>query len=283
MVNEYTSTGIICTKDRLEDIHLIFDSLITATSIPDQLIIVDSSSDNKVDELMKEKYSHLISSLDYLYIKDSPGLTHQRNTGIKSAKGEIIHFLEDDIVIENNYFEEIVYAFNKYPEVMGITGVIKNFTDINILHQVYNRLFLLPTSWRYENTKIMSSHFGVTNNEIIIDSYVNRLRGVSSYRSQVFINHLFDENLTGYCAMEDLDFSFRLSKEYKLLQTPSVVFRHYPSKHNRLNINNYYLQLKNNQKYLYKKNMGDNTKFGYYWSRFGLFVLYKLIYQIFKK
>ena len=272
----FKSSAIICTKDRIQDIHLILDSLLAVDFLPDELIVVDSSHGQDLDKYIRKKYQDLIGSLEYKYFHDSPGLTHQRNTGIKHSSGDIIHFLEDDIVLAKDYFDKINEIFEINHDIGGITGVIKNFTSTNTIFQLFNRIFLLPTSWNFEKSKLLRSHFAVTNNEIINNNNVNRLRGVSSYRRAVFNEELFDESLSGYGAMEDIDFSFRVSKKWPLVQSPDVVFWHYPSISNRLSTNAYYRNLRDNQKYLFKKNI--NTNYFYLrWSQVGLFILYKII------
>jgi len=46
--------------------------------------------------------------------------------------------------------------------------------------------------------------------------------GCTAYLKEVFSRYLFDENLTEYAYMEDMDFSYRVSKKYRLLYQPEA-------------------------------------------------------------
>jgi GT2 family glycosyltransferase len=53
--------------------------------------------------------------------------------------------------------------------------------------------------------------------------------GVCAYRKAVFEHFLFDENIKGYGLGEDKDFSYRLSKHYRLVISPDAHLNHYES------------------------------------------------------
>ena len=45
-----------------------------------------------------------------------------RNLGVGSAKGAIIAFTDDDAILSRNWAEEIVRTFERYSEVIAVTG-----------------------------------------------------------------------------------------------------------------------------------------------------------------
>src|SRR3970040_2707668 len=105
MYMEYSESVIICSKNRLDDLIRCLDSLVSQTKSPQELIIVDSSD---MPLLQKTLFTKIFNT-DYfpithlIYVHTTPGLTHQRNIGVKHAKGEIIYFFDDDVVLESDY------------------------------------------------------------------------------------------------------------------------------------------------------------------------------------
>jgi hypothetical protein len=47
-----------------------------------------------------------------------------------------------------------------------------------------------------------------------------------SYRTDVFRQHLFDRDLTGYVMSEDLDLAYRVSRRHQLLAVPTATYNH---------------------------------------------------------
>ncbi|MCL2860538.1 MAG: glycosyltransferase [Oscillospiraceae bacterium] len=76
----------------------------------DEIILVDNSKNG----ILKGKYG-----VKYLH-ESSQGLSNARNCGWKNASGELILFLDDDI-IPNNKFKD---AINKHKRVSGSFGIV---------------------------------------------------------------------------------------------------------------------------------------------------------------
>jgi len=52
------------------------------------------------------------------------GLSNARNAGVRSAKGEIIAFVDDDAIADKNWLENLVRNYDD-PNVVGVGGLIK--------------------------------------------------------------------------------------------------------------------------------------------------------------
>ena len=117
---------IICTYKRSEAIDKLLKSLIIQTRYPDEVLVIDSSP----DELTKELINHSnYPNLKYFKVnEENKGLTKQRNFGVKESRSDIdvICFLDDDIVLEDDYFENLVSSYYKVPDALGIGGYIVN-------------------------------------------------------------------------------------------------------------------------------------------------------------
>ena len=118
---------IIPTLNRPADLKRCLDSLVAQTLPPDELIIVDQSSDEQTKNLLEEyrqKYGHVIPSFIYI-LQAEKSSARARNLGASLAKGEILSFTDDDIILYPDYLERIMAGF-KDPQVGGVMGNVEN-------------------------------------------------------------------------------------------------------------------------------------------------------------
>lgn len=59
-----------------------------------------------------------------ILVSQRPGLSNARNAGVRSAKGEIIAFIDDDAVADENWLRELVKDYED-TNVVGVGGLIK--------------------------------------------------------------------------------------------------------------------------------------------------------------
>ncbi len=129
----YSASIIICTKNRLDDLMNCLDSLSQQTWEPKELIIVDSSDTPLQNE--KRFLDHFntlcFPHTELKYVHTSPGLTRQRNIGVKQARGDILYFFDDDVVLEKEYLSSMQKIFNAKPAYGGGMGTITNITPLS--------------------------------------------------------------------------------------------------------------------------------------------------------
>ncbi|HOD11062.1 MAG TPA: glycosyltransferase family A protein, partial [Flavobacterium sp.] len=119
-------TLIICTYMRPEALCKLLLSVNKQTVLPFEILIIDGSLNSETFAMLKENSFNNIHY--YLVSKFDRGLTKQRNFGIKktSKDSEIVCFLDDDTILEPNYFEEILKTYSIYPDALGVGGYINN-------------------------------------------------------------------------------------------------------------------------------------------------------------
>ena len=270
-------SAIIATMNRPADLEAALKSLAIQTRLPDEILIIDQSTSDATKDLVlryQKENAAIGARLKYFY-QEKKSLVQARNRGIDEAKGDIWSFLDDDIVLFEDYYQKIVDAFEKDPKLAGISGNAKvkeawygwRWT----LRQFLHHIFLL----NHYDGKMTWSGFGhpIYEREIEKAMRVELLPGCNmSYRSSLAQGERFDEYFKGYSYREDAEYSYRISRKGHVLMVPDARLWHNYSTSSRMTeaelkkmkIANYY--------YMFNKFKGKNwiarILFGY--SLFGL-------------
>lgn len=111
-----TVSVIICTYNRANSLAQTLDSLQCMT-IPSglnwELILVDNNSKDHTKQVVEEFAPIMRQPLEYVF-EQHPGLSQARNTGIAHAKGNLIIFTDDDVLVDKDWLSKIVEAFEDY-------------------------------------------------------------------------------------------------------------------------------------------------------------------------
>lgn len=271
-----TFSIIVPTKDRPADLQNCLKSIVRQTVLPLEVIVVDASSDNisianrnNAEKIMADKKVKLI------YIHSEPGVNKQRNLGADNASGDIIFFLDDDVVIKEDYCEKIleVYKLKGDQNLGGVQGCSLNYYHPSRINNVFRKLFFMTRISENERSRFLPSMGYVyieQPKEIIEVESLPSL--VCSYYRSVFNEFRFDES---FDRCTDLELSYRVSRKYKLYQTPYASAYHHHSKSTHLSIrqlNKLYIIYTHR---LVKKHLPRKMAnwLAYYWSVVGEVIL----------
>ena len=211
---------IIPTKDRLNFLKNTLRNLDKNNFFFNEIIIVDSSV-KKINNYNLNFLSHKIKRKIKL-IYSSPGTALQRNIGLKNINrgNDYVMFLDDDIKFENKAFFKMYFFLNTIPNfVIGI-GFNNNLEiEENFLEKIKKKKFIknlniysnIPgkvtqSGWQ---TKITKVDFNILTDWLSTQASIFNLKKIKK------IN--FDESLGTYSYLEDLDFSYKMSKLGKLI------------------------------------------------------------------
>jgi GT2 family glycosyltransferase len=197
--------------------------------LPDQLIVVDASASAKEYQAeLLHKFSSLFAQPDNHYIiSEQPGLTLQRNIGLKQIKTDIVCFLDDDAFISPDYVSKILEVFQQDQQgtIGGVNGVGTGQFDHR--SQKYSRLFKNYIRHHYgwyvqrihvpkSQTKLFEPLAPELRSLPLI--HIDRLWGANmNYRTNLIYDQGFDENFKRYGLFEDVDMSVRVGKTHKLV------------------------------------------------------------------
>jgi GT2 family glycosyltransferase len=227
---------IICTRDRPEDLRRVLDSIASQTLLPDRVLVVDSSEDDRSEmETRRQASEHF--GVEFQHVRSAPGLTRQRNCGVAASRGQVIHFLDDDVVCEPGYLAAIMACFGADPngEVLGVGGLVTNVRPARPSR--WKNLFGLSAA---DQGRVLASGRPTIVFETDRQLDVDWLSGCCmSYRAIVFSSEKFDETLPGYGLGEDVDFSYRVRQKGRLVVTPKARLEHHQSERNRMQVEEY--------------------------------------------
>ena len=178
-------------------------------------------------------------NIDLRYIRNKRGksLTIARNEGIDNSIGDVVLFLDDDVILNKDYVKEIARVFDKNLEkrVGGVVGniLLENRQKSFGAFIKYKITLLLETLFFLDQCagdgKFRLSGFPTGRVELADDRIheVEVLSGANmAFRREILNEFRFDEKLKGYVFMEDCDIAYRVSRKYKNIYTPFAKLVH---------------------------------------------------------
>lgn len=278
-----TSSFIICTKDRLLDLQDCLKSIVQQTILPDEVIIIDASEDNISAENQKNSKDILSDKIKLIFIRSKPSTTRQRNIGIDHANGDIVFFLDDDVILEPDYHAKMleVYELKKEENIGGVRGSFSNYESMKgkWCEKIFRKFFFMRDDLINGRSRILPSLSPISilmPDRVIEVEYMPTC--ICSYYKKVLDKFRFDESLDRYALAEDWDLSYRVSRRYKLYQTPYACLFHKGSPISRVKEREFRRLLIRNSYYIAKKHIpkGDMKWLAYYWSVAG-YVIFTFI------
>lgn len=214
---------IIPTKGRPEKLNILLDSLRRQTVYPNILIILDSGIE-PLDGQIKS------GAINIKYIHTEPNsLPQARNIGIYNVPKEyqLAGFLDDDVVLYPDALEKMRAFWEAAPEA-GIAGAAFNVVNSKKTRRFWylKKLFFLGD---LRPGNVLSSGWQTSLENIDKDVLVRwSPGGATVWRVGIFKEFMFDENLKGYGCMEDIDFSYRVGRKYKIICLAEARLFHEP-------------------------------------------------------
>ncbi len=118
-------TVAICTRDRPAQLARCLKSLQTLnlSSFEDpvslDILVVDNAPTTNATQRLASAAPHL-----RYVIEPRPGLDFARNRAIKEAQGELLAFIDDDVVVDSGWLAGLAAAWMEYPDAAGFTGQV---------------------------------------------------------------------------------------------------------------------------------------------------------------
>ncbi len=215
---------VICTRNRPRDLESALRSCARHSPQP-RVLVVDSSDGPETEALVGSFAAEGIGrGMTIRYLRSARGLTVQRMNGIAhlSPGVEIVHFIDDDVEVEPDYFCEIEAVLEDRRDVAAVGGVVSNVPAHT--SRWLRRFFLLDGR---TPGAVLASGINITGWGLEHALEVDWLSGCCmSYRTRVFDVLSFDTRLPLVAIGEDVDFGFRVSRLAPIVITPRARVRH---------------------------------------------------------
>lgn len=268
---------IICTRNRFDDFTKTLPSIAAQTRLPDELVVVDSSDEKRLEAYLES----IKMPFPVHYFHTAPGLTLQRNHGIRESVGDLLFFFDDDVDLDANYLAEVekIFADDTKKIIGAVGGKIVNNPPQTLRLKFESALFgmirFIFGVVGTRNGKFYPSGMPSHPNTNQPSGFIECLSGCCmAFRCEIFEKAKFDEALAYYGLMEDVDISKQtLDAGYKIYYQTSATLIHNESPMNRLKVQQWAEMSVVNYDYLFRKSWARDAWrwLFYYWALLGLF------------
>ena len=151
--------------------------------------------------------------------------------GVEQSIGEIVLFLDDDVVLHRDFILELMNTYRARNEAKGVQGwwLHSFMPGLSFLAQnaFYKAFWLF--SYSSGTCDVLHDFAQTYPLRLSRDTKCQWMSGCNqSYRRSILVEFKFDENLRSYAFGEDLDLSLRVTRKYpgSLIITPRAKLRH---------------------------------------------------------
>lgn len=230
-----TLSIIIPTKNRPQEIATLTRCILQQSLLPEELVVIDQSVSDEGRKLVEKEFAGRFGSSDqpiklhYIMDPTLDGSAAARNLAMTIATGDVWLYLDDDVLLEADFVEQLLATYAHYPDVAGVSGIITNYTRPRWNCRLWDAVFARgpfhderqPIYWNAEKLRnappIRVGKFG---------------GGLMSLRASLVRGIRFDSNLTGASLAEDVDLCAKLvglklviSPQARLIHKRSTVGR----------------------------------------------------------
>ena len=208
---------VVPTVGRPDRVSSLLASIAGCDPHPDEVLVVDGEGSDQLQTVIAQWDTQLKLTL----LVSPRGVSRQRNVGIAGSKGDVIVFLDDDVVIEGRTFAQIDEAFADQG-VVGVTGRVIEPRGRRMIAQDSRLRKWIPGGGRQGGF----TRYGYPRYvyDVDVPRDVQFMPGCFACARTAAARAIgFDENLT---VAEDEDFSFRLSHIGRIRYRPEISIIH---------------------------------------------------------
>tara|TARA_Y100000991_G_C21926218_1_gene328775 strand:+ start:78 stop:1082 length:1005 start_codon:yes stop_codon:yes gene_type:complete len=274
-------------------------SILNQTLKPFEILIVDNNTSYESKKLFliveKFKSQSFVNIRLLKSTKNSGSLA--RNIGAKNSNCELIAFLDNDVILDKNYYKILIKYFCDNPELIAIQGVDmaliesqRNDKSANFLKKFFFRIEqfmetgnLFNKTNAYVSPSLSIAHPNVLEEFEVDSQWISTCAGI--FKKKLFLNYSFPNQFITYSNNEYIFFSYSLFKnnEGKMLYTSKAKYRDVQTKTGRINTTSLIYQIQAYDYYIFLRLFELNSKnlFIFFKSRFGHLILN--IFRLLKK
>lgn len=228
-----TFSVVVPTYNRPETLVETLESILAGNEMPHEVLVVDDgdlSSDVYEDfhaRFVQKGVSFVYHKKDHTKVRR--GLSESKNIAATIATGDVVCFMDDDVVLEPDYMGELMQVWKENwqdTKLVGVGGKAINGRRISWIEHVYRMVFGLTGECAWDVNDVA---FQVWDPGVKIIQRAYYLEGCSSsYRRSSLRATPFAVFRGGRTALEDVEHCLRLKREgYHFLYAPNVRLVHH--------------------------------------------------------
>ena len=220
---------VLCTRNRPHEVATCLATLVAQTEPPEQVVVVDSSDDDATQRVVDQLRATWPEGSRLDHVPSRPALTHQRVVGLARTRGQVVHFVDDDVELAPDYFAVVRRTFAADDAIVGVGGFV-----VNGARRPVRRL----DEWLGLDARVGGRVLPSGRNVPLRDPPpgpvdVEWLSGCAmSYRRAVLEREPPNEEFP--FEGEDVELSFRVGRHGRLVVTPAARVVHHESRANRV-------------------------------------------------
>jgi len=208
---------VICSCNRILDLENALNSLDDMDVPSDilwEVLVVDNNSRDSTEDAVKKRIKQGAGNVRYLF-EGKQGKSHALNKGLMEAKGNIIAFIDDDIIVTKDWLLSLVKEFKEDSKLNILGGCVKLYN---------NKDKPLTIRESRHKSELAQSEFN--------PGYIPILGCNMAFKQEVCKNvGLFDTHFgpgsEKNAIVEDVDYLYRACKYgYKIAYSPDVIVFH---------------------------------------------------------
>ncbi len=264
-----TYSVVITSYLRSDLVKLTLESILDQDRKPLEIIIVDNNVKESESDLLRDLVAKTKKDVCQIKIIKTPknSAAVARYMGACSSIGDLILFMDNDVVIEKNYSSQLIKDFELNEEVIGSQGVDSRRITAQINRKkssIFKKVFIKIIEF-LEISEVIGSktskvspsiclfHPDVTKEFEVYSQWISLC--ASFYRRSAFEYSNFPQNFVTYSNSEYIYFSYDLYKQKagKLIYTSKAKYTNIDTEEGRLptipltyqlEVNDYFIFLK---------------------------------------
>jgi len=218
---------ILPTHDRPDGLRRAVDSILAQTRLPEEIVVVNDGSCEIPGELAGQAAAAGVSFRSER--RQVPSLPASRNRGAELAAGDVLAFLEDDVVVPPDYLARLaaLYEADRAGLVAGIGARVVEAGRESVTRRAWDFLAVAMGVAQW-SPRVRAARYAR-----LPPALAGRLRsaprlsgGAMSVRRTVAMSHRFTEAFSGYATGEDREFSFRVGRVCPLFLATELAVLH---------------------------------------------------------
>jgi len=118
-------TVAVCTRDRPEQLARCLKSLLSmepsAFGVPVsmEILVIDNASSTAETRTLADSFPGVSN-----FLEPRPGLDFARNRALKEARGDLLAYVDDDVIVDPGWLAGLMEAWMEHPDAAAFTGQV---------------------------------------------------------------------------------------------------------------------------------------------------------------